>query len=398
MTVASNAKASGTPLLIAPDGAQMRLERIGLAEGHYNEDWLKALAFNHPEILPITDIEPGFGRIVAVVREVPCAHGYIDNLYVTPCGDLVLVEAKLWRNPQARREVVAQALDYVSALMSMGYEAFEQSCRKGQGMAASSMHALVADLPDALNEAEFIDAVSRNLVRGRMLVIALGDGIRSETEALAGLLQSHAGAHFTFALVELTPWRNPQTGDIIAVPGTLARTAMIMRGIVGIENGVAHVKPVAPAAKARVSTISDELFFEELTKRDPHLPDQLSAFLTRLEPLGIYGDLKASMNLKIDLPGAAKPMNFGYVTKGGKLWTDALSWTVPQEIACQYNSTLAAMIGGQMAFTSDSHSYVSTNGKSAPRLSQLLPEHADGWAEAIATAVTALQQRDDDHA
>lgn len=51
-----------------------------------------------------------------------------------------------------------------------------------------------------------------------------------------------------------------------------------------------------------------------------------------------------------------------------------------------------------MAFTSNGHSYLSSNGKSAPRLSQLLPEHADAWAGAIEAAVTTLQQREDDNA
>src|SRR3546814_19642266 len=67
---------------------------------------------------------------------------------------------------------------------------------------------LVHGHPEALDEAEFIDAVSLNLRLGRMLAIVLGDGIRTETEALCDLLQSHAGAHFTFALVELATWQN----------------------------------------------------------------------------------------------------------------------------------------------------------------------------------------------
>src|SRR5688500_8757685 len=110
-------RAAGTPLLIGRAGAKLRLEKLSLTAGEYNEAWLQALAFAHPEVLPIGDIEPGFGELCPIAREVPCGHGTIDNLYITGAGELVLVEAKLWKNPQARREVVGQVLDYIAALM-----------------------------------------------------------------------------------------------------------------------------------------------------------------------------------------------------------------------------------------------------------------------------------------
>ena len=322
-------KAAGTPVLISSAGLRRPLEKLSLVDNNYNEAWLQELAFAHPEILPVSDIEPAFGELCSVAREVPCGHGTIDNLYVTATGDLVLVEAKLWRNPQARRELVAQALDYVAALTTTSYEAFEAACRKGQGMTASSLYALVKDRPDALPEHEFIDAVMRNLRRGRLLVIALGDGIRSEAEALAELLQSHAGAHFTFALVELASWRNPETGDIIALPSTLARTVMISRGVVTIEDGAAVLSGVPAAAQGGVSTISDELFFEELGAKTPGAPALVKEFLDRLRDLDVYPDLKAALNLKADLPGAPRATNFGYISKNGKLSTEPLRGPLP---------------------------------------------------------------------
>lgn len=362
-----------------------------MAAGEYTEAWLQQLAFDHPEVLPIADIEPGFGELCPIACEVPCGHGYIDNLYITPTGDLVLVEAKLWRNPQARREVVAQALDYVAALMGMGYEAFETACRKGQGMAAASLHALVAERGDALDEQAFVDAVSRNLARGRMLVIALGDGIRSETEALADLLQSHAGAHFTFALVELAAWKNPANDELVVVPSTLARTAMITRGIVTIEADTLVVKPVTVTAQTQSRTISDELYFEALGSKWPQAPAAIRSLLVRLEPLGVYPEIMASLNLKFDLPGAAKAINFGYINKGGKVWTDTFAWNAPAAIALRYNERLAAAFGGVVSYTSDGSSNVTTNGSAGFRVTDILPQYEDAWVAAIAEAIEALR-------
>ena len=52
--------------------------------------------------------------------------GYIDNLYISSGGYPIVVETKLWRNPQARREVLSQVLDYTKELTSKDFEWFEQ--------------------------------------------------------------------------------------------------------------------------------------------------------------------------------------------------------------------------------------------------------------------------------
>jgi len=384
-------KSRGTPVLITP-GNRSPLERIVLGRGLHDEAWLQQLIFDHPDLLPVAEIEPGFGEPIAVAREVPCGHGYIDNLYVTPTGEIVLVETKLWRNVEARREVVAQALDYVAALTAMTYETFEAALLRGSlaPTKPASLYACVAEAVGALDEAAFIDAVAVNLARGRMLVIALGDGIRKEAEALAGLLQSHAGAHFTFALVELATWRSPATGDILVVPNTLAQTVMIERGIVVVEEGRAVVKPVPPNVVTKAQSLSEAMFYEGLAAKDPDLPDAIRTFLKLVEPLGVYPELKASLNLKVDRADAPKPLNLGYIQKNGQLWTNPVAWGAPRELALRYNQSLADLIGGTVA-THDGL-YLSTNGSSAPSLSRLLPAHADGWADAIRRLLAELAE------
>lgn len=74
----------------------------------FDEAWLQRLIMHHPSLLPVDQIEPAFHSLVPICVELPTPSGYVDNLFVTPAGDIVLVECKLWRNPKARREVVAQ--------------------------------------------------------------------------------------------------------------------------------------------------------------------------------------------------------------------------------------------------------------------------------------------------
>src|SRR3546814_16571370 len=61
-------------------------------------------------------------------------------------------------------------------------EAFETAVTRGQ-QAPTRLYDLVHGHPEALDEAEFIDAVSLNLRLGRMLAIVLGDGIRTDRKS-----------------------------------------------------------------------------------------------------------------------------------------------------------------------------------------------------------------------
>ena len=82
----------------------------------YDEAWLQHLIMAQPSLLPVRQIEPAFTNMVPVCVELPMLSGVLDNLFVTPRGDLALVECKLWRNPEARRQVVAQIIDYAKEM------------------------------------------------------------------------------------------------------------------------------------------------------------------------------------------------------------------------------------------------------------------------------------------
>jgi hypothetical protein len=86
-----------------------------------NEAWLRDTLFQNPEIIPIDDIDATFGPLVPLCKELHTDAGPIDAAFINRHGRLTIVECKLWKNPQARREVVAQTLDYVSALANWSY-------------------------------------------------------------------------------------------------------------------------------------------------------------------------------------------------------------------------------------------------------------------------------------
>lgn len=390
----------GRPIIISNEGATITPERFldgafatsSTTASAKSEKWLQTLIHKHPLLLPVHDIEPGIGHPIPAAMEVCCAPGRIDNLYLTPTGNIVLAETKLWKNPQARREVVAQVLDYVATLQAMSYEAFEAAILAARGDGAKSLYDIVAT--PLLNEADFIDAVARNLARGRILALVVGDGIREEVHSLAGLLQSHAGSHFTLALVQINLWHDIESGTLIAVPDTLLRTVMVERGIVIFDDGIPRVVPM-PVSVGVVSgnTMSSELFDEALAKRDPQLPSMLRAFIGQASGLGVYSEQRAGLHLLVNVPGYELPLKLGYITKTGQYWTENIVSAAPAAAAGLYLERLAQMIDGQV--TTDAQPYAATskgNGKSAPFVRDLLREHADGWFDIIMRFVRECEE------
>jgi hypothetical protein len=103
-----------------------RLERLRRSpqaggEAHFLENLLQRLIHEHPSAVPVEEIEPAFKNLRAVCQELRLRFDdgdrYVDNLLISPEGRICLVECKLWHNPEAVREVVAQILSYASALI-----------------------------------------------------------------------------------------------------------------------------------------------------------------------------------------------------------------------------------------------------------------------------------------
>jgi hypothetical protein len=357
------------------------LERIRLEVGRgsakketYNENWLQELIFTHPYLLPVEEIEPAFFPHFPVCRELPNAAGYLDNLYVSEAGNLTLVECKLWRNPEARREVIGQVLDYAKEFSRWSYEDLDAAVKQASGM---PLFSIIRSEFDGIDEAEFVDKVSRNLRLGRFLLLVVGDGIREGVENMATFLQQHAGIDFTFGLVELAVYRLPDKQGLLVQPRVLAQTYAIERAVVRSElGGITLAEPaeqkVTHKELGRRTTISQEQFFEALSKANPQLVKQLPSFLDQVGELDLAADFgSSSLNLRW-LPDGDLKMNFGSIHTDGTVKTDPSNW-VPNkigrvDIAHGYQQELAAIVPGASVHQHENpdHWRVVKDGNSVP--------------------------------
>ena len=214
-------------------------ERVYLGDvKHKDESWLRDTLFDNPEILPIDDIDSAFGPLIPICKELRTDAGPIDAVFINEHGRLTIVECKLWKNPQARREVVAQTLHYVSALTDWSYADFQRQVASTLGRQGNTPFELARRHASRLNEPEFGDSVSRCLREGRILALLAGDGIREGVQSLTELVNRNATKAFTFGLIEVALYQFGKNRFALQ-PRLLAETEVVTRQmtIVNMKGG-----------------------------------------------------------------------------------------------------------------------------------------------------------------
>ena len=193
-------------LLLSGDGKPVRFERVPLNSHDYNEAWLQEILFDNPTLLRTDENQY---PIVPICRELrlPREGGHdvsLDIFCLRTDGRPVLVECKLWRNPQSRREVIGQILEYASILQGFQYADLQALLKPRLGMSSKNpIFDHVSHQHSDIDEADFVDACHGYLESGQFEMIIAGDGIRSGLGPVKELLGRHGGIGQNLKLLEL---------------------------------------------------------------------------------------------------------------------------------------------------------------------------------------------------
>lgn len=245
-------------------GTSKLLERIPLdaaAGGVQSERWLQEALYRHPESLPVKEIDPHIGPLMPVCMEIETGAGPADILYLTPSGQVVLVETKLWRNPEARREVVGQILDYAKQLTSWSFDVLEKkAATAARAQGPYLLSCLRSRFPEA-DEVAFVDGVRRSLSTGDFLLIIAGDGIRYGAESLVAFLERFGHLRFGLALVEVAAYKLPD-GSTLLQPRVLAKTELLQRTLLMGPSGPVTLQQAAQAEDTADPNPSSRAWFQ----------------------------------------------------------------------------------------------------------------------------------------
>ena len=240
----------GSPLLI--QGGQLgelagtllsHITMNGACSDSYQECFLQEIIDRWPKSVPVRDFYPSIGSLCSLGREVPVPlsdgkEGCIDNLLLADDGHLVIVETKLWRNPEAVREVVAQTLQYGMAVSQLTLEDFEHRIRRGdaRGRRLKNDETVSQRAREFLGtDDEFEDRFDLFRRRGELVLLIVADGIHQSAERLVSWINEAVGASpVKFGLVELGIYDLPDVGRVI-IPRTLLRIREASRHVISID-------------------------------------------------------------------------------------------------------------------------------------------------------------------
>lgn len=226
--------AYGKPLLISDNDKILELNKIS----SFDEAYIQNLVFKHPSCLPISDIDEAYNPLIPVCEELNTPVGPLDILMISPNGELVIIETKLWRNPEARRKVVAQILDYARELSQWTYEDLTREVNRRLQTKGNILYAIASNSASGqqIEEQDFVDSVSRNLARGKFLLLIVGDGIKEGAQGITEFLSNSAHLNFTLSMIELSVYKSAEIGRII-IPKTIVKTKEISKFTIEIPIG-----------------------------------------------------------------------------------------------------------------------------------------------------------------
>jgi hypothetical protein len=264
-----------TPFIVNEDRETEYLERVPMGGG-FTESWLQRRLFENPQSLPLGEIDPAYQSVCPLCIEMNTRCGPIDIVYVTPQGRLVIVETKLWRNPDARRKVVGQVLDYAKELVHWSFADLQREVSRRTGFKGNAPYELIKRRYQDIDEAQFVDGVTQSLKQGDFMLIIAGDGIRRDAHAIVQFLQDAGHLRFVFAMIETAVYKHKTKDLFVIQPRTLIKTQVIERQI-DYANGI-----FAPSIEEKLGNQTDlwrqqylefwTKFIDSLTLDDPDQP------------------------------------------------------------------------------------------------------------------------------
>ena len=182
--------------------------------GFSNEEELELLLSNSPDLLR----DDGGPAIAFVDRQVDLREaGILDLLFVSSDGLPIAVEVKLARNAQARREVLAQAIDYISSLTALTVDELDE---RVNGKLEVALRTFVTEEDDDFDRVW--RSVGANLRAGLARLVVALDEVPAALERILRFLARTS--QLDIQLVAVQRYSSPDMGEVI-VPRSLLNPA-----------------------------------------------------------------------------------------------------------------------------------------------------------------------------
>jgi len=229
------------------------------------EDALQTFFEKYPQIIPGKQIDPvseDSPNFVLLRREMPVGGWSLDHLFVDQNSILTLVETKLFQNPESRREVIGQIIEYAANAEKFwaGGSARQKATEfwSNQDPPKELDKILQNEFGEDLDIEDFWRKVEENLKNDKIRLIIATDELRPEVRRMIEYLNNEMQNTEVLGL-ELK-FYGEKTDSMVLVPRLVGQTQS------SIDKSVANVKWTVDKLKIAYADLSDHELGRRLQK------------------------------------------------------------------------------------------------------------------------------------
>lgn len=183
--------------------------------GYAVEAELQELLAESPSLITLSEIREGASPLVIAVRELGLpGSGNTDILAFNSRGDIVIVECKLAANPEIKRKVIAQVLEYGAYLWNMTYEELNEIVYMRMNKNLTELVGEAVGDPE-WDEEIFRTTIEENLSTGSFVLVIAVDEMNDELNRTMRFLNTCGNPEFTFTVLEMRRFNQDNTEILI---------------------------------------------------------------------------------------------------------------------------------------------------------------------------------------
>lgn len=165
----------------------------------------------YPSIIPIEEIYEDASDLICIGREVTVPSGAIDLMFIDKEGLLTIVETKLVKNPEIRRTVIGQLIEYASFVSQW---TSDHIYKIATDYLKQTLSEKMASLDGSdFSEDDFRHCTEDNLKNGKIRLIIAVDELNEPLRATVTFLNSHS--NFDFLLLQVSSFEESKTKKVL---------------------------------------------------------------------------------------------------------------------------------------------------------------------------------------
>ena len=184
---------------------------------------------------------------------------YPDIMLLSASGDIIVVEVKLFANPELRdRRVIAQIIEYVSSLSALD----EAGMARLFGRDTTDWHELIrSHFPEEDDPDELADVLLSNARDGDVHIVIACDKAPAGLNEMARSVSAQSHLGFSLDVVEVTPYIAVEgTADnVMFVPNVRLSTEIVARTAVSVSYETGSGQPGVKVETTGVEEIEENL-------------------------------------------------------------------------------------------------------------------------------------------